>query len=111
MMPYRMTAAMLVLATGGLTSLAGQAHAQQTAGGVVKPGRLRPEAGRANSRSTLKFRDETGRERPLAEFFGRRPVILAPVYFRCPLLCNQLLEWPDPQPEAGVARLPVKILM
>ena len=28
----------------------------------------------------------------LGELFGRRPVILAPVYYRCPLLCNQLLN-------------------
>jgi protein SCO1/2 len=41
---------------------------------------------------SLRFRDEQGRDRPLAEFFGRRPVILAPVYYRCPLLCNQLLN-------------------
>ena len=40
----------------------------------------------------LRFRDEEGREIQLAELFGRRPVILAPVYFRCPLLCNQLLN-------------------
>ena len=40
----------------------------------------------------LRFRDEAGRELRLAELFGRRPVILAPVYYRCPLLCNQLLN-------------------
>ena len=28
--------------------------------------------------------------RRLGEFFGRRPVILALVYYRCPLLCNQV---------------------
>ncbi len=38
------------------------------------------------------FRDDQGRELRLAELFGRRPVILAPVYYRCPLLCNQLLN-------------------
>ena len=26
-----------------------------------------------------------------ATYFGRRPVILALVYYRCPLLCNQVL--------------------
>jgi protein SCO1/2 len=40
----------------------------------------------------LRFRDDTGRDRALGELFGKRPVILAPVYFRCPLLCNQLLN-------------------
>jgi protein SCO1/2 len=40
----------------------------------------------------LRFHDDTGRDLRLDELFGRRPVILAPVYFRCPLLCNQLLN-------------------
>jgi protein SCO1/2 len=39
----------------------------------------------------LPFRDESGREIRLGELFGRRPVILVPVYYRCPMLCNQLL--------------------
>jgi protein SCO1/2 len=38
------------------------------------------------------FRDDSGRELALGELFGRRPVILAPVYYRCPLLCNQTLN-------------------
>ncbi len=37
------------------------------------------------------FRDESGRELPLGDYFGRRPVILVPVYYGCPLLCGQLL--------------------
>lgn len=37
------------------------------------------------------FRDEEGREIPLAACFGRRPVVLALVFHRCPLLCNQVL--------------------
>jgi protein SCO1 len=39
-----------------------------------------------------RFRDDTGRELALAELFGRRPIILAPVYYGCPMLCNQLLN-------------------
>jgi protein SCO1 len=38
-----------------------------------------------------RFRDESGRELSLGELFGRRPVILAPVYYGCPLLCGQVL--------------------
>lgn len=38
------------------------------------------------------FRDDSGRDVTLGEFFGRRPVILVPVYYRCPLLCNQTLN-------------------
>src|SRR3954470_2595230 len=40
----------------------------------------------------LKFMDETGREVALGEFFGRRPVILALVYYECPMLCTQVLN-------------------
>ena len=36
----------------------------------------------------LKFRDETGRAVALGDYFGRRPVVLALVYYECPMLCN-----------------------
>ena len=39
-----------------------------------------------------RFRDDSGRELALGELFGRRPVILVPVYYQCPLLCNQTLN-------------------
>jgi protein SCO1/2 len=38
------------------------------------------------------FRDEQGRSVPLAGFFGRRPVVLAFVYYDCPMLCTQVLN-------------------
>lgn len=38
----------------------------------------------------LDFRDETGRDVALREFFGQKPVVLAFVYYRCPLLCDQV---------------------
>jgi protein SCO1 len=40
----------------------------------------------------LAFADETGRTVRLAEYFGRRPVILALVYYRCPMLCTMVLN-------------------
>jgi protein SCO1/2 len=40
----------------------------------------------------LAFRDEAGRELPLASYFGTRPVILALVYYQCPMLCTQILN-------------------
>lgn len=40
----------------------------------------------------LKFRDETGREVALREYFGKRPVVLALVYYECPMLCNMILN-------------------
>jgi protein SCO1/2 len=41
----------------------------------------------------LVFRDEAGREVPLSTFFhAGKPVLLAPVYYRCPMLCTQILN-------------------
>ncbi len=40
----------------------------------------------------LHFRDETGRDVRLAEFFTTRPVIITPVYYGCPMLCTQILN-------------------
>jgi protein SCO1/2 len=39
----------------------------------------------------LVFRDETGRAVQLSEYLGRRPIILALVYYECPMLCTQVL--------------------
>ena len=36
----------------------------------------------------LAFRDEAGREVRLGDYFGAKPVVLALVYFRCPVLCT-----------------------
>jgi protein SCO1/2 len=38
----------------------------------------------------LTFRDESGRDVQLRQFFGQRPVLLALVYYGCPMLCNQV---------------------
>ena len=40
----------------------------------------------------LVFRDESGRAVPLASFFGKKPVLLALVYYQCPMLCTQILN-------------------
>jgi protein SCO1/2 len=40
----------------------------------------------------LAFRDEEGRTVRLGEYFGRRPVVLALVYYECPMLCTQVLN-------------------
>jgi protein SCO1/2 len=40
----------------------------------------------------LSFRDEVGRAVPLSAYFGKRPVILALVYYNCPMLCTQVLN-------------------
>jgi len=40
----------------------------------------------------LAFVDETGRDVTLREYFGKRPVLLALVYYECPMLCTQVLN-------------------
>ncbi len=40
----------------------------------------------------LTFRDETGRTVQLTEYFGQEPVVLALVYYECPMLCTQVLN-------------------
>ena len=39
----------------------------------------------------LVFRDETGRDVRLGEYFGKKPVILSFVYYDCPMLWTQVL--------------------
>jgi len=38
------------------------------------------------------FRDENGAEVKLGAYFGSKPVVLALVYYSCPMLCNQVLN-------------------
>jgi protein SCO1/2 len=40
----------------------------------------------------LPFRDETGRQVKLGDYFGQKPVVLAFVYFTCPMLCDQVQQ-------------------
>lgn len=39
----------------------------------------------------LAFRDETGKAVRLGDYFGHKPVILNLVYYKCPMLCSQVL--------------------
>ncbi|HEY8668705.1 MAG TPA: SCO family protein [Tepidisphaeraceae bacterium] len=38
------------------------------------------------------FRDETGGMVKLGDYFGRKPVVLALVYYKCPMLCTMVLN-------------------
>ncbi len=40
----------------------------------------------------LQFRDETGKPVRLGDYFGKKPVILNLVYYRCPMLCSEVLS-------------------
>ena len=39
----------------------------------------------------LTFRDESGKAVRLGEYFGGKPVVLILAYYRCPMLCSQVL--------------------
>ena len=43
----------------------------------------------------LAFRDEESNVVPLSTFFGQKPVVLALVYYNCPMLCTQVLNGLD----------------
>lgn len=72
----------------GLTALAIaafiQAAAPEGVGVDQKPGAAVP--------LDLPFRDEGGRTIALRDAAGGKPFILAPVYYRCPQLCQQILR-------------------
>ena len=40
----------------------------------------------------LTFRDENGSDVKLGQYFGQKPVVLAFVYYDCPMLCTQVLN-------------------
>jgi protein SCO1 len=40
----------------------------------------------------LSFRDETGQPVTLGKYFSKRPVILSLVYFKCPMLCPEVIQ-------------------
>lgn len=74
-------------------------YGQQTRGGTVStevPEQLREVTfkQRLNEQLPLDavFRDERGRPVALREFFGSRPVVLAFVYYQCPMLCSQVMN-------------------
>jgi protein SCO1 len=40
----------------------------------------------------LVFKDEAGQEVQLRKYFGQKPIVLALVYYDCPMLCTQILN-------------------
>lgn len=74
-----------------ILSLLAPAHGQN---GLPPPLRNVTIEQKLNSRIPLdvRFRDERGKEVLLKDYFGSRPVILAFVYYRCPMLCNLVLN-------------------
>ena len=85
----RLSASLLIIATAGVVSWFPEVRRQDfasTASRVKFDQRLGEQAP-----LNLVFRDEEGNEAPLSSYLGRRPAVLALVFHRCPLLCNQVL--------------------
>lgn len=40
----------------------------------------------------LEFLDQNGTKVELSQYFGKKPVLLTPVYYGCPMLCTQVLN-------------------
>jgi protein SCO1/2 len=74
-----------------LLTCAGLAEAQQSPAQVIEQVRFDQ---RINQPLPLQaeFRDESGRTVRLGDYFGPRPVILALVYYECPMLCSLVLN-------------------
>ncbi len=84
-----------------LVALTSIASAQSMTGGILGPSAAVKPPGlknvgieqRLNQQIPLdlKFRDETGKAVRLGDYLGKKPVILSLVYYRCPMLCSELL--------------------
>jgi protein SCO1 len=86
----RLLSAIVILGALGATS-GRNAHAQATIGTMTSQVGFDQKLG-ARVPLDLHFRDELGRDMRLGDYFGRRPVILVLMYYRCPLLCSQVLN-------------------
>jgi protein SCO1/2 len=99
------SAAFLSLAPGAAAQLA--SDPMQSAG--VRPELLKHVSIDQKLNETiplnLTFRDENGAPVRLAQFFGKKPVILTLVYYNCPNLCTQVLNGV----ESGLKELPMDI--
>ncbi len=83
------------------TLLVGTAYAQGMGPGIMSPpANVRPPGLKdvgieqhLNQQipADLTFRDETGETVKLGDYFGKRPLILNPVYYKCPMLCSEVL--------------------
>src|SRR5579864_5261527 len=101
-MTYRSTIRKLI-ASAALQACVAAGASAQVAAPKLQPGENIPNGKPAILRNVgldqhlgqqlpldLMFNDETGQAVQLRQYFGSKPVILALVYFQCPMLCNQV---------------------
>jgi protein SCO1/2 len=85
----------------GVLALSSIVNAQSMSGGILGPSASVKPPGltnvgieqRLNEQVPLDlaFRDDTGKAVKIGDYLGKKPVILSLVYYRCPMLCNELL--------------------
>jgi protein SCO1/2 len=66
-------------------------HAPQSIANILKEVGFDQRLG-ANVPLDIVFRDEEDREVVLRDLVGKRPVVLSFVYYRCPMLCTQVVD-------------------
>ena len=96
--PLPLIAAILL----GILTLCSAAHGQGMTKGIMSPpANVRPPGLKnvgieqhLNEQipPELIFRDENGNQVRLADYFGRKPMILNLVYYQCPMLCGEVLS-------------------
>lgn len=92
-----------LIATAALQACVAIAASAQVAAPKLQPGQTVPNGKPAILQNVgldqhlgqqipldLMFNDETGQGVQLRQYFGSKPVILALVYFQCPMLCNEV---------------------
>jgi protein SCO1/2 len=98
------TRKLLISALCGLSLLVSALARAQNPDGMTEPGQ--PTSARPGILSKiaidqrigqqvpldLPFVDDNGKETKLGDYFGKRPVVLALVYYECPMLCTQVLN-------------------
>ena len=90
-----------VLASFVMLALSSAGWSQSMTGGIMSPpSNVRPPglthvgiAQHLNEQipPNLIFRDETGKSVRIGDYFGRKALILNLVYYRCPMLCSEVL--------------------
>ncbi len=90
-----------LLAAACLLLVSGMAFAQMGGPPVVQPATPPPEILNsigidqnlnAQLPLDLPFQDEDGRNVKLGDYFGQKPVVLALVYYDCPMMCTEVLN-------------------
>lgn len=100
-MKWKLSRSMVVQLTLILVFAVGAWGQAMTQGAITPPPNMRPpglkHVGIEQNLNQqippdLAFRDETGKEVYLRDYFGKRPLILNLVYYHCPMLCGEVLS-------------------